>query len=140
MGCHCLLQGNDGIISKGQSLKKSLFYIGVWLINNVVLVSGVQVQKSDSALCTHISILFKILFPFRLLQSTEQTSLCYTVGPCWLFISDIAVCPCLSQTRNLSLQLPLSHKLTVSSFSRSVRLLLFCVQVPSYYLFFEIPI
>ena len=101
---------------KGTIFKKSLFYIGVWLINNVVLFPGVQVEKSDSVLYTHISILFKILFPFRLLKSTEQTSLCYTVGPCWLFISNIAVCPCLSQTCNLSLQLPLPHKLTISSF------------------------
>ena len=31
-----------------------------------------------------LSIIFQVLFPFRLLQSTEQSSLCYTVGPCWL--------------------------------------------------------
>ena len=36
----------------------------------------------------HLSILFQILFPFRLLQSTEQSSLCYTVGPVgYLFIT-----------------------------------------------------
>ena len=41
------------------------FYIGVWLINNVVLVSGVQ--QSDSVIhIVHVSIL-QILFPFRLL-------------------------------------------------------------------------
>ena len=27
----------------------------------------------------------QILFPYRLLKDIEQTSLCYTVGPCWLF-------------------------------------------------------
>ena len=52
------------------------------MINNVVLVSGVQ--RSDSVI--HVSILFQILFPFRLLQNIEQSSLCYTVGPCWLSI------------------------------------------------------
>ena len=57
-----------------------LFYIGVQLINNVVLVSGVQ--QSDSVIHIHVSILFQILFPFRLLHNTEQSSLCYTVGPC----------------------------------------------------------
>ena len=31
-------------------------------------------------------ILFQILFPYRLLQNTEYSSLCYTVGPCWLSI------------------------------------------------------
>ena len=27
----------------------------------------------------------QILFPYRLLKDIEQTSLCYTVDPCWLF-------------------------------------------------------
>ena len=51
------------------------------MINNVVLVSGVQ--QSDSVIHIRISILFPILFPFRLLYNIEQSSLCYTVGPCW---------------------------------------------------------
>ena len=49
------------------------FYIGVKLINNIVVVSGVQ--QSDSVIHVHISILFQILFPFRLLHNTEQNSL-----------------------------------------------------------------
>ena len=36
---------------------------------SVVLVSGVQ--QSDSVMHIHISILFQILFPYRLLQSIE---------------------------------------------------------------------
>ena len=36
-------------------------------INNVVLVSGIQ--QSDSVI--HMSILFQILFPFRLLHNIE---------------------------------------------------------------------
>ena len=40
-----------------------LFYIGVELINDVVLVSGVK--QGDSDLHIHISILFLILFPIR---------------------------------------------------------------------------
>ena len=51
---------------------------------NVVLVSSVQQRDSD--IHVHVSILFQILFPFRLLQSIEQSSLCCTVGPCWLSI------------------------------------------------------
>ena len=73
-----------------------LFYIRVKLINNVVLVSGVQ--QSDSVIHIHVSLLFQILFPIRLLQNIEQSSLCYTVGPCWLSILNIAVCTCQSQT------------------------------------------
>ena len=58
------------------------FYIGVEFINNVLLVS--TAQQSDSVIHIHISILFGIIFPFRLLHNTEQSSLCYRVGPCWL--------------------------------------------------------
>ena len=46
---------------------------------------------------------FQILCPFRLLQNVEYSSLCYTVGPCWLSILNIVVCICLAQTpTNLS--------------------------------------
>ena len=37
------------------------------------------------------------------LNWTELSSLCYTVGPCWLFILYIVVCICSSQTPNLPL-------------------------------------
>ena len=50
-----------------------LFYTGVWLINNVVLVSGVQ--QSNSVTCKHVSIIFLILFPFRLVQIIKQNPL-----------------------------------------------------------------
>ena len=60
------------------------FYIGVQLINSLVLISGVQ--QSDSVVQKHVSILFQILFPFKLLHNIEQSSLGYTVGPCWLSI------------------------------------------------------
>ena len=50
-----------------------LFYTGVWLINNVVLVSGVQ--QSNSVMCKHVSIIFLILFPFRLMQIIKQNPL-----------------------------------------------------------------
>ena len=75
-------------------------YIEVLLINNVVLVSGVQ--QSDSVIHIHVSILFQVLFPLRLLQNIELSSLCYTVGPCWLSILGIAVCTCQYQTPNHS--------------------------------------
>ena len=42
-----------------------LFYIGVYLIYNVVLGSGIQ--HSDSVIFIHVSILFQTLFPFKLL-------------------------------------------------------------------------
>ena len=61
-------------------------------MNNVVLLSGVW--QSDATIHTHVSILFQILFPLRLLHNIEQSSLCYAVGPCWLLILNIAVCLC----------------------------------------------
>ena len=54
------------------------------MINNVVLVSGVQ--QSDSVRHVHVSIVFQILFLIRLLQNIEQGSLCCTVGPYCLSI------------------------------------------------------
>ena len=58
------------------------------MISNVVLVLGVQ--QSDSVLHIHVSVLLQIVFPFWLLQNIEQSFLCYTVGPCWLSILNIA--------------------------------------------------
>ena len=54
-----------------------------------MIVSGVQ--QSDSVIINMYSILFQILFPFRLLRNVESSSLCYTVGPCWLSILNTAV-------------------------------------------------
>ena len=41
---------------------------------------------------THTHILLQILFHYRLLQDTEYSFLCYTVGPCWLSIFCIVMC------------------------------------------------
>ena len=94
------------------------FYIGVQLINNVVLVSGVE--QSDSVIHIHVSNLFQILLPFRFLQNIEQSSLCNTVSPCRLSILNTAVSTCQSQSPNLSLP-PHTHlTLNAKAFSFSV--------------------
>ena len=59
-----------------------------------MLLQGVQ--QMDSVIHIRVSILFQILSPFRLLESIEQSSLCYTVSPCWLsfkyiYILNVAV-------------------------------------------------
>ena len=66
------------------------------------------VQQSDSIIHTCVPILFQDFFSFRLLQSIEQNSLCYTGGLCWLPILNIAVCTRQSRTLSLSL-LPPPH-------------------------------
>ena len=40
---------------------------------------------------THVSILPRTLLPSRLPHHIEQSSLCYTVGPCWLPMLNIVV-------------------------------------------------
>ena len=60
------------------------------MTNNGVLVSGVQ--QSDSVILIHVSLLFQIPFPFRLLQNIEQPSPCCTVGACWSCVLNIAAC------------------------------------------------
>ena len=57
---------------------------------------------------THIYILFYILFHYRLSQDIEYSSLCYTLGPCFLSILYIIVCIHWPQTPSPSLSsLPL---------------------------------
>ena len=55
-----------------------LVFIGMWLLDNAVLVS--TAQPTESAVCMHISPPFWISFPFRSPQSFESSSLCYTIG------------------------------------------------------------
>ena len=88
-----------------QTLKKKnlLLYIGVYFINNVMLVS--VVQQSDSVIHIHISILFQTLFPFKLLHNIKQSSLCFTVGPCWFSILNTAVCTCVHVDPKLQISL-----------------------------------
>ena len=83
--------------SQGESFFLNfLLCIRVWPINNVVIVSGEQ--QRDSAIHIHISILPKTHLPSRLPHNVEQSSLCYTIGPCWLPILNTAECTCPSQT------------------------------------------
>ena len=106
-----------------------IFLIEVQLIYSIVLVSGVQ--QSDSVIHTYISILFQILFPHRLLQNTEQSSLCYIVGPCWLSILYIVVCICQSQTPSLSLTPVVVSKYALFIYFCRIKVLLVAVMETS---------
>ena len=75
-------------------------------------------QLSDSAMHKHVSVLSQAPLPSRLPHKIEQSSLCYSVGPCWLSILNIAVCTCQSQTPNLfPISLPSSLITIVCSLS-----------------------
>ena len=67
-----------------------------WLASNVVMVSGEQWR--DSVIHIHVFILLQTRLRSKLPYNTEQSSLCYTVGHCWLFILNIAECTRQSQT------------------------------------------
>ena len=54
------------------------------MINNVVMVS--DEQQRDSALHIYVFFLPQISLPSRLPHNIEQSSICYTVDPCWLSI------------------------------------------------------
>ena len=62
---------------------------GIQLINKVVVVPGEQ--QMDSALHIHVSILPETLLPSSLVHNIEQSSMCYTIGLCWLSILNITV-------------------------------------------------
>ena len=76
-----------------------LFILGYSrLTNNVVMFSSEQGR--DSAIHTHASILPQTPLPSQLPHSTEQSSMCCMLGPCWWSILNtlIAVCACLPLT------------------------------------------
>ena len=81
-------------ISSHTILLKILFYFGIQLINNVTASDG---QQRDSAIHIHVPILPQTPLPSRLPHHSEQSSLCYTIGPCWLSTLNIAVCTSPSQ-------------------------------------------
>ena len=56
-----------------------LNFIGIELMCNVVLVSGIL--ESDSVIRIHASVLLQFYYLYRLLQSIEWSSLHSAVGP-----------------------------------------------------------
>ena len=92
----------------------SLIFTAVQLIYNAVLVSGVQQSVSvmyqipDIWIHIQISTLFKIIFPYKSLQSIKQSSLCYTVGPYYFIYSSVAQqvkqLPAMQETQEMQAQ------------------------------------
>ena len=59
-------------------------------------------------LCPYMPIL-QVLFPYRLLPNTGQSSLCYTVDPCWLSVLCIAACLYYTQSQKTVLSFFQNH-------------------------------
>ena len=55
-------------------------------------------QQGDSAIHIHVCTFPQTPLLSRLSHNIEQSSMCYTVDPCWLSILNITVCTCRSQT------------------------------------------
>ena len=79
------------------------------------------------------SILFQSLFPYRLLQNIEYSSLCYIVGSCWLPISIYSSVCVLIHNSYFIPPHTLSALVIISLFSMSMALILFCKYVHLYY-------
>ena len=75
-------------------------FIGVQVIYSIVLVLGVQ--QSKSVIYVHISTLFQIFFPYKPIQSTEQSSLCCTVVSYQLSVLYIGVCMSIAISQFIS--------------------------------------
>ena len=101
------------------------FYIGVEPINKAVIVSH-ELQR-DSAVHVHVSILPQTPLPSRLPHYFEQSSVCHTIGPCWLFILNTAVCTCRPKLPNYPFPPSFPPSLArISSYSKSVMPFLSC--------------
>ena len=53
-----------------------------------------QINRERDESVEKVYVFFQTLFHYRLLQDIEYNSLCYTVGPCWLYILYTVVCIC----------------------------------------------
>ena len=73
-------------------------FISYWgtLINNVMIVSGEQCR--DSTIHIHVSILSQTTLPCRQSCKSKQSSMCYTIGPCWLSILNMSVLSSVPQS------------------------------------------
>ena len=102
VGCHCLLQGifqtqgsNLHLLS-WQADSLPLSHQGnpqiYWVSQKVHSDFSVRCYGNKHAGQVRVYIyitVFQILFPYRLLQNIEYSSLCYTVGPCFSILYSV---------------------------------------------------
>ena len=60
-------------------------------------------QAKVHGIYTHKYIPFQILFPYRLTQNIEYSSLCYTIGLFWLSLKVLYASPYLTISKHSSL-------------------------------------
>ena len=90
-----------GLQSKGWQSRTRLKWLNMhtYTLCRLTMLWQFQADSKGTQLdiYPHVSILPQTPLPRRLLCNVEQSSLCYTVGPCQLSILYIAVCTCPSQ-------------------------------------------
>ena len=96
-----------------------LFYIELWLINNVFIV--LAIQQSDSVI--HVSILFQILFLFRLFQYCAEFLVPYSKSLLVIYFKYSSVYIPIPNTLTIPPHQPFLP-VTINFFSKSVNL--FC--------------
>ena len=82
-------------------------------MNSVVLISGVQ--QSDSVIHIHVSILYQVLSPIRLLQNIEQSSLYYTVCGLYLFLPHVIFSSVIYTSNSMIIPILKMGKLNVNN-------------------------
>ena len=90
-----LLSSRNGKKLKNWSLPFIIFFNLLFILywsTVSVLVSGVQ--QIDSVIHIHLPFFVRFCSLYRLLQNIEQSSLCYTGGPCSVSILYIVACIC----------------------------------------------
>ena len=101
-GDMCSKKSFIGSINKNYTPNKK--YTPILFTGNIITPNNYQelVSVYSKVIQLYLSI-YSFFFRYFPIQVIEQSSLCYTVGPCWLSISYLIVCVCSFQAPNLFL-------------------------------------
>ena len=93
----CIKTLSEGL-AEGSDKEKELSLVNFYLCIEVYLTKCDSVRWTAKGLNHTYASIYSPLNPSPIQAGFEQNSLCYTAGPCWSFVLNIAVCTCPSQT------------------------------------------
>ena len=91
MTSHLILQSYFGKVLNGFNSFIKYIYWTFFVLFCFVLFLLFKLFILFWGIHIHISILPQTHLPFRLPHNTEQSSMCYTIGPYWTFTMDLVV-------------------------------------------------